>query len=102
MVYPYAGANLLGALAVIAPVILGLGMTTGDTATNSAPRRGFLVVWAMALVLGDGALRWGQPRAGRILRWISPYQGASFLFFPCWILGAALLTLAAWAALHAS
>jgi hypothetical protein len=97
-----AGSNLLGALAVIPPVILGLVLTIGDKATNPALGRGFLVAWAMALLLGDGALRWGQPRADRILRWISPYQGACFLFFPCWILGSAFLTLVAWAALHAS
>jgi hypothetical protein len=97
----HAGANLLGALAVILPVIFGLVLTIGDKATNPALGRGFLVLWAMALVLGDGAVRWGQPRAGRIQRWISPYHGACFLFFPCWILGSAFLTLAAWPALHA-
>jgi hypothetical protein len=97
-----AGSNLLGALAVILPVILGLVATAGDKTPTPALGLGFLEVWAMALVLGDGALRWGQPRAGRILRWISPYQGACCVFLPCWILGSAILMLAAWAALHAS
>jgi hypothetical protein len=102
IVVPHAGSNLLGALAVILPVILGPVLTIGDTATNPARGRGFLVVWGLALVLGDGVLRWGQPRAGRILRWISPYQGACCVFLPCWIIGSAILTLAAWAALHGS
>jgi hypothetical protein len=91
-----AGANLLGALAVIPPILLMLILTVGDGAPNPVRGRGFLVAWAMALVLGDGALRWGQPRGGRIRRWISTVQGGCFVFIPCWLLGVALLALTAW------
>jgi hypothetical protein len=100
IVVPHAGANLLGALAVIPPIILGLALTGGGREPNFTQGRGFLVLWAIALLLGDGTLRWGQPRTCRILRWISPIQGACFLFLPCWVLGIAVLALAAWAAFY--
>jgi len=99
IVYWPAGANLLGALAVILPlIVLLMTLTTGDGAPDPVRRRVSMFGWAMALVLGDGALRWGQPRGGRIRRWLSPIQGACCVFIPCWLLGGAMLALNAWGA----
>jgi len=92
-----AGANLLGAIEV-APIIGILLMSLDDGIHANLTRNQILLGgWGLLVVLLDGAWRWGQPRAGRIRRWLSPHDGGCVVFVPGWIIGICLLVVAVWA-----
>ncbi len=92
-----AGANLLGAIEV-APIIGMLLMSLDDGSHANLTRNQILLGgWGLVVVMLDSAWRWGQPRAGRIRRWLSPYEGGCVMFVPGWIIGVCLLALTVWA-----
>ncbi len=85
---------VLVCLMVCPTVALGVAMPPDDG--RSAPVRAAVLLIPGTLVLA-GAIDWRwrfrQPNVGRVVRWLSPYEGATVVVFPIWVCSASLLFL---------
>jgi hypothetical protein len=82
------GMNLLGALELAAFLGIALVLCPPDNLT----RNRIMVFMTGLLVLAvDIAWRLSQQHAGRVWRWVSPFEGGCICFLPGWVLGTLLV-----------
>jgi hypothetical protein len=91
------GANLLGAVEVILLIGPFLMFPQDRAHTNLTLNQIYGGTMGLVVALIDAAWRWGQPRAGHIQRWFSPYEGGCVVFVPGWVIGICFTGMAVWA-----
>jgi hypothetical protein len=85
--------NLLG-VTLTGLMILPVLLTAATFSMKEHPPRWLLAILAALILLGplsavvvDCRWRWKPQDAGRIERWISPFEGGTLVIFPIWFVG---------------